>query len=212
MSYTDYTDAVHELRQWEQSQDEELRRLQDDLGAQKSSLRELRRAIDRERDQLADACSKLRTEVPRGTDIEAVEGDTKTLLRDGKVAVREAGDERMAALRQGELPSFLPKAPHVIREGVVYGLAMLGSFLFQNVALAQTGGRDYDGVLWIIMLPPVAAAMVGWAVMSNVNRPRLAGYHRGGRRTKGAEKRNPRLGVAMALITIGSMFYIVYGG
>ncbi|WP_025272135.1 hypothetical protein [Haloglycomyces albus] len=210
MSFTDYADALHRLREDVERGAQERKADRDASTRRKREVDSLRDGIAREQDALVEACSQLRLQVPQEA-VEPPEGDTEQLVHDGREAVREAGRLRLEAMRAAKLPSFLPRAHHVIREIVVYGIAMLGSLLFQLLALSQAG-KDSESVWWIIALPPVAAAMVAWAVMNVVNRPRLAPRDGRGRPLQRQVTRNPRLGGAMALVTIAFMVYIVYFG
>lgn len=211
----DYNELVHELARLDADTAAGAERAGKRLARRRQALESLRTDLDEEAAALAEGCAALRRPVPdlapaavSAEGVGGAGGEVETILRDARVRLREAGDSRLATMRAAQRPTFLPGAHHVVRELLVYGASMAVCFAGQLIWLRATGGGSASW--WVMFLPPVLAALVGYVLVGAANKPRVPMYDRAGKPIKPVVPHNPRLGVTLAVVTMALFAYVAF--
>ncbi|MCH7232458.1 hypothetical protein L0U85_16590 [Glycomyces sp. L485] len=203
-----YNDLVHELARLDADTAASAEQTQRRLARRREALEGLRTALDEEVASLAEGCAALRRPVPDLAPAENDGEDVEAVLRDARVRLREAADFRLATMRAAQRPTFLPGAHHIARELIVYGGAMVACLLGQLLWLNANGGVGSSW--WVVFIPPVGAALVGYVLVGAANKPRMPMFDRGGKPIKPVVPHNPRLGVTLAVVTMAIFAYLAF--
>ncbi|MEU6858908.1 hypothetical protein AB0B28_08555 [Glycomyces sp. NPDC046736] len=209
MSLSVYEDLVHELTRLDADSAASSNKSKQQLERRREALREVEADLYGQTADLAELSASLRHTAPDLVPVEEpLEADADEALAKARVALREAAEARTAAVRAAQRPTLLPKVHHVLRELLVYGACMIACLGGQLIYLAATGGGE--STWWVMFLPPVLAALVGYLLVGAANRPRMALKDRNGRPVKTVVPHNPRLGVTLAVCTMALFAYFAF--
>ncbi|QSB04596.1 hypothetical protein [Natronoglycomyces albus] len=215
MSLNRYDDLLHQLSKERRDSASATTKSGAETTRQRTQLQSLRAAIGEEIEEVAQGCGVLRCSAPNfnpsADDARPQVDSIDMALSEGRAALRMAADHRMATMRAAQRPTFLPKAHHVVREILVYGTTMVACFVLQVMWWNSADG-DTAALWWLIFLPPVFAAAVGYLLVGFANKPRTPLFDRHGKPIKTVVPHNPRLGVVLALVTMGLFAFTVFGG
>ncbi|SDL53380.1 hypothetical protein SAMN05216298_4259 [Glycomyces sambucus] len=215
MSLSAYEDLVHELARLDADSAASTAQAQRKLERRKAALKEVRTALDAQTARVAELCSTLRQSTPDLMPTSAIEeaeaavDEPETALAHANTALREAELSLRATVRAAQRPTLLPDVHHVVRELLVYGSCMIACLIGQLIYLAATGGGG-EASWWVMFLPPVMAALVGYLLVGAANRPRLPLTDRSGKPVKAVVPHNPRLGVTLAVCTMALFAYFAF--
>lgn len=208
MSLSAYEDLVHELARLDADSAASSAQAAKRLSRRHEALNAVRSDLDEQTGSLAELCAGLRHAAPDLTP-EPCEGEeADAVLSQARIALREAESARIATVRAAQRPTMLPKAHHVLRELILYGASMAVCFGAQMLYLAVSGGGE--STWWVIFLPPVGAALVGYMLVGAANKPRLPLLDRNGKPVKTVVPHNPRLGVTLAVCTMALFAYFAF--
>ncbi|WP_157930612.1 GtrA domain-containing protein [Glycomyces xiaoerkulensis] len=205
---SEYRDLVHELARLESDTSAGAERAQRRLARGRESVEKLRGDLDEEVASLAEGCAALRRPVPDLAPEPVAGEELDEVVRGARVRLREASDARLAAMRAAQRPTFLPRVHHILRELLIYGAVMAACLLGQVLWLGATGGGD--STWWVMFLPPVLAALIGYVLVGAANKPRMPMHDRAGRPIKPVVPHNPRLGVTLAVVTMAMFAYFAF--
>ncbi|WP_112138013.1 AAA family ATPase [Glycomyces dulcitolivorans] len=214
MSLSAYEDLVHELARLDADSAASTAQAERKLERRRRALAEVRSDLDAQTSRVAELCSTLRQSTPdlmpsqAVEDAEAAVDDPDTALAHAQTALREAELSLKATVRAAQRPTLLPNVHHVLRELLVYGSCMVACLIGQLIYLAASGGGE--ATWWVMFLPPVMAALVGYLLVGAANRPRLPLTDRNGKPVKAVVPHNPRLGVTLAVCTMALFAYFAF--
>lgn len=213
MSLNRYDDLLHQLSKLRRDSATASNRSGVETKRQREQLSSLRKSIDEEVTAIGEGCQSLRCSTP---DVNPSDSDAHPeaegidgALSEGRATLRQAADLRRDTMRAAQRPSFLPKTHHVVREVLIYGAVMVACYLVQLVWWNSSDG-DRSILWWLIALPPVFAAAIGYLLVGFANKPRVPLYDRQGKPIKSVVPHNPRLGVSLAVVTIAAFAYTVF--
>lgn len=208
MSLNAYEDLVHELARLDADSAASNAQATKRLTRRREALAAVRSDLDEQTGGLAELCATLRHTAPDFTPVEWEGEDADEVLAEAREALREAESARIATVRAAQRPTMLPKVHHVLRELLLYGACMIACLGGQLLYLAVSGGGE--STWWVVFLPPVLAALVGYMLVGAANKPRLPLLDRNGKPVKTVVPHNPRLGVTLAVCTMALFAYFAF--
>ncbi|MGH8794839.1 MAG: hypothetical protein ACRDXX_19630 [Stackebrandtia sp.] len=175
----------------------------------------LRSEVDSARGKLVETAGRLEAPAPdllpeqpalddQGTP--PPEGDLDAEVAAAYGALGTSDTRRDRALRAAQLPPLLPRSHAFVRNFLVYGTAMAACLVAQT--LMTLSPVDVPG-LWLAFMPPVVFLIAGYVATGVAGSPRLPMLDDRGRVIEFAVKKSPRLGAALAVITILVFLFVV---
>ncbi|ADD41825.1 hypothetical protein [Stackebrandtia nassauensis] len=210
MSDFGYAQSLHELRQLRDGDLAANTTARSQVEQATAKVARLRETLEHTQAQILAAANRFKTTVPdlrpESTDPAATRPatDLSAELAAGAAKAQLADKHVQRSIREGQLAPLLPGAPAFVRNLVVYGAAMIACYLIQSfLALFATD----ELALWLVFMPPVIALVAGYVGTGLAGTPRLPIYDDRGNTVEFVVKKSPRLGAALAVITIVAFFF-----
>lgn len=204
-----YAQHLHELRQLREGDLNANTTARSRVEAATAKVTQLREALDHAQTQIVNAANRLNTTVPdlRPDPADAhPASDLATELAGGASKAQAAEKHVLRSIREAQQAPLLPGAPAWARNLVVYGAAMVACFIAQAI-LSFVMPRET--AMWQAFMPPVAFLIAGYIATGIAGSPRLPMYDDKGNEVAFIVKKSPRLGAALAVVTIVVFFFTV---
>lgn len=210
MSDYGYAQTLYELRQVREGDLTANATARSQVDQSTAKVAQLRESLEHSRSRIIDAANRLKTTVP---DLRPDGGDPATTRPPGDLSFELAGGGSKAqaaekhvlrSIREAQQAPLLPGAPAIVRNFIVYGAAMIACYLTQSILALVVPS---EMAMWLAFVPPVLFLLAGYIGTGIAGTPRLPMFDDRGNEVDFVVKKSPRLGAALAVVTIVTYFF-----
>lgn len=205
-----YHDVLHQLDQLRHNEDHDRATSKQAVDSNTTRVRQLRQRAEKHRMELIELSQKLNAAVPDlRPDPDVTASDTiDDALKRSRKSLDDVNRGTQSTLRAAALPPLLPRSHHMVRNFLVYGVAMVACFGVQVLLLQLTraGVLPTSMELWIAFILPVLFLILGWIGTGFAGTPKLGVVDDKGKAVEFTVRKSPRLGVVLAIATMAGFW------
>ncbi len=205
-----YHSLLHQLDQLRSDEEHVRATSQKTVDSNAARVQQLRQRAESQRMELIDLSQQLNAAAPDlRADPDVATADTiDDALAQSKKSLEAVARAKQSTLRAAALPPLLPRGHHLLRNFIVYGVTMTVCFASQMLLLqlVRSSVLPANLQLWIVLILPVLFLIVGWIGTGFAGTPKLGVTDESGRPVEFTVRKSPRLGVALALVTIAGFW------